>query len=259
MPSWIKNLHLPLEEDKRNGWKPYHIFRGSTRCMDDLSCHVSVLSPGITPHEPHSHPEEELLIMLSGEVDLVITDPKRGHAETRNRIGPGAFVYYPAFQHHTIHNVSSEPATYLMFKWHGQEKARKGGQLKTTVFHYGEDITCIGSNSANKIFQRQILDNATGYLQKLHSHVTTLQLNAGYPPHSDAYDVAILLLTGTVETLGQRVASKAVIFYAAGEPHGMKNIGSTPASYLVFEFHKSLHVCFFSHSSELFGGERSLL
>lgn len=60
---------------------------------------------------------------------------------------------------------------------------------------------------------------------------------AGYDAHVDAYDVAILVLSGTVEPLGRRVERNGVIFYAAGEPHGMKNIGETEATYLVFEFH----------------------
>lgn len=65
-----------------------------------------------------------------------------------------------------------------------------------------------------------MIDGGTQYLRKLHSHITTLQPGSGYPPHEDAYDVAILVLRGSVETLGQRVGPNSVIFYAAGEPHG---------------------------------------
>ena len=77
----------------------------------------------------------------------------------------------------------------------------------------------------------------TTFLGKLHAHVTTLQPGAGYEPHVDAYDVAILTLSGTVETLGDRVGPDTVIYYAAGEAHGMRNVGSGVARYLVFEFH----------------------
>jgi len=207
--------------------------------MDDFESHVSVLSPGITPHEPHSHPEEELLIMLSGEADIVILCPDGSYIETRDRIRPGLFVYYPAFQPHTLHAVGIEPATYLMFKWRAEEESKKDPQLETTVFHYSKGATHIGSESANGIFQSRIFDHPTGYLRKLHCHVTTLQPGAGYPPHSDAYDAAILLLEGTVETLGRRIGPLGVIFYAAGEPHGMKNVGNALAFYLVFEFHRN--------------------
>jgi hypothetical protein len=81
LSTWIRPLELPLEEDPKTGWNPQNIFRGPTRCMTELNCHVSVLSPGTTPHPPHAHAEEEILVMLSGEADLVIVD--KGPAELR--------------------------------------------------------------------------------------------------------------------------------------------------------------------------------
>ena len=49
--------------------------------------------------------------------------------------------------------------------------------------------------------------------------------------------MAIVPLDGTLETLGQTVSPKSVIYYGAGELHGMRNPGTEPARYLVFEFH----------------------
>ncbi|WP_455368971.1 glycosyltransferase [[Eubacterium] cellulosolvens] len=276
MSSWIKELPR-LEEDKKNGWKPYPIFSGSTNCLDELSSHMSILSPGFTPHEPHSHPEEELLIMLSGEAEIVRPNKEIKNIESREIIRPGSFVYYPAFQPHTINNVSKKPAIYLMFKWQSQ-KTSKNNLLKNKIFSYKDPKKNL-IESPDEISQTQMFENPTCYLDKLHCHITTLQPGAGYPPHADSYDVAILLLEGTVETLSRQVNSQAVIFYAAGEPHRMKNIGDIPASYLVFEFHhkakeqellqktkikskktdKTLSLCIFSHSAQLGGSERSLL
>ena len=54
----------------------------------------------------------------------------------------------------------------------------------------------------------------------------------------DAYDVGIIVLEGEVETLGERV-SQGVIFYRAGEPHGIRNPSQSMAKYIVFEFHGS--------------------
>ena len=42
---------------------------------------------------------------------------KANHAT--EQLGAGAFVYYPAFQFHTICNATATPITYLMFKWTG--------------------------------------------------------------------------------------------------------------------------------------------
>ena len=235
--SWIKNLHLPLEENHQSGWKSYHVFRGSTRYMDNFSCHVSVLGPGKIPHEVHSHPEEELAIMLSGKLEVLLQDPENKHTEKKERIEKGDFIYYNAFQPHTIHNVGTEPATYIMFKWCNEETSKNDTQLETTVFHYGMGATHIGDDSPNNIFHSKIFENPTNYLQNLHCHVTALHPDAGYSPHPDEYDVVILMLSGIIETLGRRVEPHSVIFYSAGEPHGIKNIGDVQALYLVLEFH----------------------
>jgi mannose-6-phosphate isomerase-like protein (cupin superfamily) len=40
-----------------------------------------------------------------------------------------------------------------------------------------------------------------------------------------------------VETLGKRAGPNSVFFYPAGTLHGMRNVGNTPARYVVFEFH----------------------
>jgi hypothetical protein len=81
------------------------------------------------------------------------------------------------------------------------------------------------------------MEGPTECLGKLHSHLTELQPDAGYEPHRDAHDVALVVLDGSVETLDQRVDPVSVVYASAGELHGMRNIGTVPARYLVFEFH----------------------
>ena len=230
--SQVCHLALPLADDPERRWKPYGMLKGATPVVEEMSCHVSVLSPGFTPHPPHSHSEEELLIALQGEAELIISDsPSTEHGRTE-RLSPGSLIYYPAGQHHTIRNTGVSPITYLMFKW-------RGGVLTgdtpagTRTFHFRTVPT---DNS--KSFQAcPIFEQSTAYLGKLHAHLTTMQPGAGYPPHIDDYDVAILVLSGQVETLGQFVKPHGVIYYPAGQPHGLRNVGDEPAQYLVFEFH----------------------
>ena len=234
--SWIKQLALPLDEDPETGWRPHPIYRGPTGSMSRLSCHVSVLSAGRTPHEPHQHVDEEILIMLSGEAELVLAGGDESDPDAR-RLHPvrrGHFAYYPAGQRHTIRNAGDGPATYLMFKWQGRERSGAGASLETTMADAGE----VDAERRDRAFAtRRVFEAPTGILRKLHCHVSTLQLGGGYDPHVDAYDVAMVVLDGIIETLGQRVGPNGVIFYAAGEPHGIKNVGEIPARYVVFEFH----------------------
>jgi quercetin dioxygenase-like cupin family protein len=236
LTSHVYPLRVPLPPDEANGWKPYPIFRGSTADVRHLACHASTLIHNHCPHPPHTHREEEILLLLNGEVDLTLPELGSRDEDQRRRLRPGQFVYYPPHFPHTLRTVSQQPANYLMFKWHTDASASDAplpfGQH--TVFERGQE-----SAVAEGFQPRAILDGPTAYLRKLQCHVSTLSPGAGYDPHIDAYDVAIVVLEGEVETLGERVGPHSVIFYAAGEPHGMRNPGQVPARYVVFEFHGS--------------------
>ena len=216
-----------------DGWVPYPLLRGSTPILSAMESHVSVLSPGHSPHPPHCHVEEELLIVLNGEAEILIAkgaDPDGARIE---RLVAGSFVYYPAYQYHTIRNSSDSPVTYLMFKWQAP-LAGAGCPLQTNIF----DIEgAAAASDSNPMSMRVLFESATGYLSKLHAHVTDLKPGAGYPAHADEHDVAIVVFAGRVETLGEIVGRSGSIYYAAHEPHGMSNAGHEQARYLVFEFH----------------------
>ena len=214
-------------------WQPFSAFRGPTRTCADMSCHASVLVGGHVPHPPHSHVEEELLIPLHGEVELVIASGPSDRSPRTERIRPGAFVYYPAWQYHTIRNPGTAPVGYLMFKWQAPlTGAQKPLGLGITRFDAN-----VPPEGAPPFWTRMLFEGSTGCLGKLHAHLTVLAPGGGYEPHRDAYDVAIVTLSGTVETLGQVVKPQSVIYYGAGELHGMRNVGQEEARYLVFEFH----------------------
>jgi mannose-6-phosphate isomerase-like protein (cupin superfamily) len=192
-----------------------------------------VLVGGHSPHAPHAHGDEELLIPLHGDVDLMIATSPTDTAPRVERVRPGSFVYYPAGQHHTIRNPGVAPVSYLMFKWQAAD-AGTTDPLGIRIVHYGDVAV---PPDAPGFWTRHLFEGATRYLGKLHAHETVLAPGGGYDPHVDAYDVAIVTLSGRVETLGQVVEPESVIYYAAGELHGMRNSSAEPARYLVFEFH----------------------
>lgn len=231
----ISRLDLPLRERPGGGWQPYQLFGGPTPVVDHMNCHVSVLSPGHCPHPPHVHNEEELLIILDGEAELLIADNASADNARVEPVQPGAFAYYPAYQHHTIRNCGKSPVTYAMFKWHLAGARPAPNPIGTGVFRYSKTV----EKTVSGWEIEGIMGGATGWLGHLHSHASRLAPGAGYEPHVDGYDVAILMLEGQVETLGQQVGPNGIIYYAAGRKHGMRNIGSIPAHYLVFEFHSS--------------------
>ena len=225
----VHQLWLPLEQDPEVGWKPHSLFRGTTPVVNAMKCHASVLDPGRQPHPPHRHHDEELLVILDGEATLVVADGPDGDVVERE-VQRGDFAYYPAGFAHTIRNAADAPVSYVMFKW----TADRGGR-EDVIGH--RLIPHVRPDGPDAFSTKRVLEGQTRHLGKLHAHVTTLQPDAGYDPHVDAYDVGIVVLEGTVETLGKRVVPCGVVFYAAGESHGMRGVGDGPATYLVFEFH----------------------
>ncbi len=228
---WIRQLNLPLERNYKKGWRPHPIFNGRTRIHDAMSCHVSVLEPGHTPHPPHKHDEEEILIVLDGAADL-ISVPNDDGREVRRRVSRGDFAYYPAGFLHTINAPTDEPATYLMFKWAGRSSPTDGA-LPSSFANYDDFLPNGESEFASKV----VFDGPTGLLRKLHCHTSALALGSGYSPHIDAHDVAIVVLDGTIVSMGEDVRKNGVVYFSAGEPHDMQNAGQETAHYLVFEFH----------------------
>jgi XRE family transcriptional regulator, regulator of sulfur utilization len=94
-------------------------FQAPTATLDELECHVTTLNPGETPHAPHKHPDEELIIIKEGTVESLV------NGETK-RVGPGSVIFQASNQLHSIRNVGQTPATYHVIKWNspGMLKAK---------------------------------------------------------------------------------------------------------------------------------------
>jgi quercetin dioxygenase-like cupin family protein len=229
----VHPLVLPLDSPGQQ-WQMFPAFHGPTTTLAEMSCHASVLRSG-SPHPPHAHREEELLIPLEGVVNLITATDAADPTPRVTQVAPGSFVYYPAGQYHTIAPAGTSSVGYLMFKWYAAPIP--GTDRKTLATRIVRYTDARGGDGSSPFHIDRVLEGPTALLGKVHAHVTTLQPGAAYDPHVDAYDVAILTVAGTVETLGQRVEARTVIYYAAGEPHGMRNVGPGVARYLVFEFH----------------------
>jgi quercetin dioxygenase-like cupin family protein len=85
-------------------------FHGPTATLEDLDCHVTTLNAGESPHAPHQHPEEELMVVKEGTLEVLVNGEIK-------RVGPGSVVFQASNQLHSIRNVGQTQATYHVFKW----------------------------------------------------------------------------------------------------------------------------------------------
>jgi mannose-6-phosphate isomerase-like protein (cupin superfamily) len=235
LSSRIDPLRLPLDHDPEAGWKPHALFQGATSDIKAMRCHVSILDPDHQAHPPHRHDEEELLAILDGEADLVHTDATNPAQTLSHHVRRASFAYYPAGFSHSIRNTSSRPVTYMMVKWTA-DRMEHGEPLDHRVIHFPGSDAEVDRHDLSGLSRRRLLDGETWYLRRLRAHVATMQPGASHGPDVGAHDAVIAVLEGTVEALGERIGPHSVIFYAAGEPRGMRSVADVPAVCLVLEF-----------------------
>lgn len=75
-----------------------------------------VLEPGETPHPPHVHPEEEVMVIESGTGEI-FCDGKT------TAIGPGSVMYTTPNVSHGIVNTGKTPIVFYFIKWVGKPSA----------------------------------------------------------------------------------------------------------------------------------------
>ena len=243
MKSWTKQLCISsIESDLKNSDTYFKLFPINTctpHTLRKLETHVSILTPENSPHEPHFHTDEELIIIISGKVQIIRED-QFGKTTKSAPLGSGSFVYHDSNQIHTIYSVGPEPAVYICARWNGKKIKKNSDFLRSSDFvpNYIEEKEKLDTGFKTSL----VFESQTEFLDKLHCHISHMKPGAGYEPHKDSHDVLIILLDGKVETLDNELESISVIFYQAGELHSMKSVGSNSARYLVFEFHRKGHL-----------------
>ncbi len=85
---------------------------GNTAQLKSLVVGSLELKPGQTPHPPHTHPEEEIMLITEGHGEISL----QGRV---SKAGPGTLMYAGANRVHGIVNTSDAPLTFYYFKWLG--------------------------------------------------------------------------------------------------------------------------------------------
>ena len=83
---------------------------GPTATLEELEIHVTTLNPGIASHPPHHHPNEEIVIVRTGTVEVLT-------GGVWKRLGPGSIIFNASNSEHALKNVGTTPATYDVINW----------------------------------------------------------------------------------------------------------------------------------------------
>jgi XRE family transcriptional regulator, regulator of sulfur utilization len=86
------------------------VVRQPTRTLDELEMHVTTLNPHTASHAPHTHPNEEMVILKEGTL--------QAHVNGREIVVPaGGVLFFASMQPHAVQNVGDSPATYYVINW----------------------------------------------------------------------------------------------------------------------------------------------
>jgi quercetin dioxygenase-like cupin family protein len=85
-------------------------FQGSTDGLKNLIVGSLALKPGQQPHPPHTHVDEEVIVLVEGTGEINLNGKSSG-------VGAGEVMYAAPNCLHGIRNTGSTRLTLYYFKW----------------------------------------------------------------------------------------------------------------------------------------------
>jgi quercetin dioxygenase-like cupin family protein len=229
--TWESRVAKPTEVGERR-----EVAKNPTATLKEFECHISTLNPGRMSHPPHTHPQEELIILREGSLDVQVNG-------VHTRVGPGSLFFFASNDPHNVRNVGEQPATYFVFNFATAMTATLKGQapLPAAPGRMGSSIfdwTKLEAKVTKTGERRDVADRPTSTLANYECHVTTL--SAGEAPHAAHHhpDEEIVLvkegqLDVTIKGQTQRVGPGSIVLITSGDEHSWKNVGDTSATYYV--------------------------
>ncbi len=203
-----------------------------TATLGVFECHITTLNPGRESHAPHRHPQEELILVQEGTLEVHIN----GHTQVA---GPGSTLFYASNDLHAVKNIGSGRATYWVVNLttaatHNAAAQNTAPTLHSAVYDYAKLAV-----KPSKVGEgRAVLNGSTVTLKNLETHITTV--NVGEAPHAahrHPDEELVLVREGTLEVAingqVQRAGPGSVCLFSSNDLHGLRNAGDTRVSYHV--------------------------
>jgi quercetin dioxygenase-like cupin family protein len=197
-----------------------------------FECHITTLNPGRASHEPHRHPQEELILVKEGTLEV--------HINGRTQIaGPGSVFFYASNDAHAVRNVGDARATYWVINLatpvtHAPDEHNRSPTRPSAVFDWAR----LPAQPTKSGERRDVLKGSTVTMTSLSCHATTVNPgDASHGAHRHADDEIVIVKEGTLEATingqSQRAGAGSVIFFASNDLHGMRNAGDSRLTYYV--------------------------
>lgn len=101
---WNARAVIPTPVGERRDF-----FDAPTQTMRAFECHATTLRAGESAHPPHRHPDEELIVVKEGSLEVAINGVAR-------QAGAGSVFFFASNDLHGMRNIGAGPASYHVIR-----------------------------------------------------------------------------------------------------------------------------------------------
>jgi uncharacterized cupin superfamily protein len=106
LPSHVYQFEdLPVRTNGQNQSRA--VLNGETHSGFFIEVHISDLGAGLSPHPPHKHVHEEMVLLLEGQLDATV-------GGQTSRMTPGSIAYFASGDEHGTRNPGPGRARYTV-------------------------------------------------------------------------------------------------------------------------------------------------
>ena len=105
------SAQIPYKGDAAK--KARRFFYGPEQSGYNLEMHETVLGPGVETHPPHTHPHQEIIVLVEGTVQVFMD----GRTET---VEAGSVIFYEPNRPHNLRNAGTTPCRYYVVELRGR-------------------------------------------------------------------------------------------------------------------------------------------
>jgi quercetin dioxygenase-like cupin family protein len=103
--NWADLKVIPTKQGERRV-----VFDAPTPTLANFEMHITTLNPGESPHPPHRHPDEELMIIREGTLAAL-------QGDKTNIVTTGGIIFEASNELHGLRNIGTNRATYYVIKY----------------------------------------------------------------------------------------------------------------------------------------------
>lgn len=86
------------------------VFNRPTAMLSKFDIHITTLNVGKKSHDPHTHKNEEIILLLSGNAEMTID-------QSHPKANEGDIVWLGSMVSHNLTNVGNTPCLYFAIQW----------------------------------------------------------------------------------------------------------------------------------------------